>query len=257
MALRDAGDLRRDRRGEQRRLAGGRDGGQHRIEVLRETHVEHLVGLVEHDELDGIEVQAASGQMVDGSSRALRRRGPHRAAGCATAGRSPARRRPAARGSGPTAHSGGSPQPPAWRARASARGPAREPVRRLDRPWRCAGSREARRPQSCPCRSALRRGRRGPPGAAGSPAAGPALAPRSRVRRVWRPAPDRCPGHRIRTLPRKWLLAAIRDWAVGHVPILCPNAHSGVTRRQTRPRTRPATRMTDSVFSVQWRTMPR
>ena len=46
----------------------GRDGGQHRIEVLGEAHVEHLVGLVEHDELDGIEVQAAPGQVVDGPS---------------------------------------------------------------------------------------------------------------------------------------------------------------------------------------------
>ena len=69
MALGNAGDLRRDRRGEQGRLTRGRDGGQHRIEVLGEAHVEHLVGLVEHDEFDGVEVQAAPGQMVDGSSR--------------------------------------------------------------------------------------------------------------------------------------------------------------------------------------------
>ncbi len=47
----------------------GRDRGQHRIEVLGEAHVEHLVGLVEHDELDRIEVQAAPGQVVDGASR--------------------------------------------------------------------------------------------------------------------------------------------------------------------------------------------
>ena len=47
----------------------GGDRGQHRIEVLGEAHVEHLVGLVEHDELDGIEVQAAPGQVVDRASR--------------------------------------------------------------------------------------------------------------------------------------------------------------------------------------------
>ena len=58
-----------DRRGEEGRLARGRDRGQHRIEVLGEAHVEHLVGLVEHDELDGIEVQAAPRQMVDGAAR--------------------------------------------------------------------------------------------------------------------------------------------------------------------------------------------
>ena len=69
VALGDAGDLRRDRRGEEGRLTRGRDRGQHRIEVLGEAHVEHLVGLVEHDELDGIEVQAAPRQMVDGAAR--------------------------------------------------------------------------------------------------------------------------------------------------------------------------------------------
>ena len=69
MALRDARDLGRDRGREEGRLARGRDRGQHRIEVLGEAHVEHLVGLVEHDEFDGIEVQAAPGQVVDGSSR--------------------------------------------------------------------------------------------------------------------------------------------------------------------------------------------
>ena len=69
VALGDAGDLRRDRRGEEGRLTRGRDRGQHRIEVLGEAHVEHLVGFVEHDELDGIEVQAAPRQMVDGAAR--------------------------------------------------------------------------------------------------------------------------------------------------------------------------------------------
>ena len=69
VALGDARDLRRDRRREQGRLAGGRDRGQYRIEVLGEAHVEHLVGLVEHDELDRVEVQAAPGQVVDGSAR--------------------------------------------------------------------------------------------------------------------------------------------------------------------------------------------
>ena len=30
----------------------GRGRGQDRVEVLREAHVQHLVGLVEHDDLD-------------------------------------------------------------------------------------------------------------------------------------------------------------------------------------------------------------
>ncbi len=64
-----AGDLR-DRGGNRGREEGGLTlggrGAEDRLEVLREPHVEHLVGLVEHDERDPIELQAAAAQVVDG-----------------------------------------------------------------------------------------------------------------------------------------------------------------------------------------------
>ena len=45
------------------RSAGRR--GQDRLEVLGEAHVEHLVGLVEDDDLDAVEPQAAALEVVD------------------------------------------------------------------------------------------------------------------------------------------------------------------------------------------------
>ena len=57
------------------------------------------------------------------------------------------------------------------------RGAWRRPAR-----WGCAGGSAARTRRSCRCRSAPRRGGRGRRGAAGSPRAGSASAPRSRAR---------------------------------------------------------------------------
>ena len=46
-----------------------RRGGEDRLEVLGEAHVEHLVRLVEHDDPDLVEAQAAALQMVDRPAR--------------------------------------------------------------------------------------------------------------------------------------------------------------------------------------------
>ena len=98
VALGDAGDGRRDGRREERGLAILGRGGQDRLEVLREAHVEHLVGLVEDDDPDPVEPQAAALEMVDRPARAWRRRRPRRGAGRAAADRSAGRRRSAGRG---------------------------------------------------------------------------------------------------------------------------------------------------------------
>ena len=51
-ALRDRENPRRHRRREERRLPRRGRGLQDRVDVLGEAHVEHLVGLVEHEHLD-------------------------------------------------------------------------------------------------------------------------------------------------------------------------------------------------------------
>ena len=51
------------RRREQHRLALGRRRREDRLDVLGEAHVEHLVGLVEHDEPHGVERAACRGWM--------------------------------------------------------------------------------------------------------------------------------------------------------------------------------------------------
>ena len=71
MPLRDRRDPRRHRRREERRLSRGRRRRENRLEVLGEAHVEHLVGFVEHDDLNGVELERGAPQMVE---RAARRR---------------------------------------------------------------------------------------------------------------------------------------------------------------------------------------
>ena len=62
-------DPRRHGGREQHGLGLVRQGVEDGVEVLGEAHVEHLVGLVEHDDLDGLEVEAAAGEVVDGPAR--------------------------------------------------------------------------------------------------------------------------------------------------------------------------------------------
>ena len=69
VALGDPRDRRGDGRREERGLALCRGGRQDRVEVLGEAHVEHLVGLVEHDDPRRIEAQAAALEVVDRSTR--------------------------------------------------------------------------------------------------------------------------------------------------------------------------------------------
>ena len=67
----DRCDARRHGRGEQRRLPrlGGRR--EDRLEVFGEAHVEHLVGFVEHEHLERVEIQRTAPQVIE---RATRRR---------------------------------------------------------------------------------------------------------------------------------------------------------------------------------------
>ena len=62
--LRDPADLRRHGRGEQRDVLVVRGAGQDRLDVLGEAHLEHLVGLVEHQEAQLGQVQGALLQVV-------------------------------------------------------------------------------------------------------------------------------------------------------------------------------------------------
>ena len=58
-------DAARHRRGEQHALAGVRGGVEEGLDVLHEAHVEHLVGLVEHDDVELVEPQRAAVHEVD------------------------------------------------------------------------------------------------------------------------------------------------------------------------------------------------
>ena len=69
MALGDRADARRERRREQRRLAFGVDGGENRIEFVGETHVEHLVGFVEHEKLDVAQIERLTVDVVERAAR--------------------------------------------------------------------------------------------------------------------------------------------------------------------------------------------
>ena len=61
----DRRDPRRHRRGKQRRLTCGGRGGQERFEILGEPHVEHLVGFVEHQHAESVEVQRLAAQVIE------------------------------------------------------------------------------------------------------------------------------------------------------------------------------------------------
>ena len=63
--LGDRGDARRHRRGEERGLLLARRLLEDRFEVLREAHVEHLVGLVEHEEPHRVELQGLAPDVVE------------------------------------------------------------------------------------------------------------------------------------------------------------------------------------------------
>jgi len=65
----DPPDGRRDRRREEGRLPRRRYRAQNGLQILGEPHVEHLVRLVEDDDLDGVEPEAAAGQVIDGPAR--------------------------------------------------------------------------------------------------------------------------------------------------------------------------------------------
>ena len=66
--------LRRHRRREERGLALFRQRGENRVELVREAHVEHFVRLVEHDRLDGLELERPTADVIE---RAARRRHDH------------------------------------------------------------------------------------------------------------------------------------------------------------------------------------
>ncbi len=64
VALGDLEDAARHRGREERRLALAGHGGENRFQLVGEAHVEHLVGLVEHDRLDGVEIERAAAEVV-------------------------------------------------------------------------------------------------------------------------------------------------------------------------------------------------
>ncbi len=65
----DAADLRGHRRGEERDLAARGGPRQDAVDVLGEAHAQHLVGLVEHEELDVGELERAAVDVVDDAAR--------------------------------------------------------------------------------------------------------------------------------------------------------------------------------------------
>ncbi len=65
VGLRDAADLRRHRRREQRDLALRRRLLEHGLDIVDEAHAQHLVGLVEHQAAQFGQVQRAAVEMVD------------------------------------------------------------------------------------------------------------------------------------------------------------------------------------------------
>ena len=70
VALRDAENALRHRRGEECGLADRREFGEQRFEFVGEAHVEHLVGFVEDHRFDGVESQfSASGEIERASRR--------------------------------------------------------------------------------------------------------------------------------------------------------------------------------------------
>ena len=181
MPSRNRQNPRRHRRREQRRLACRRGRFQDRVEVLGESHVEHLVGLVENQHAQAVELQCLAAHVIQ---RATRR--GHHDVGAAlrarrSAGASARRRKAAARSGRRLSRTCGPPRRPASRARASARARGRrsgaDPVG-LDQ---SAAASAARTPRSCRSRFRPARAGRGPRAAAGSSRAEPVWAPRIRA----------------------------------------------------------------------------
>ena len=72
---REPGDAFGIRGGEQQRLALGRALARHLGDVVEEAHVQHAVRFVEHQRVEGIELQVAAFQVIqDAARRALRER---------------------------------------------------------------------------------------------------------------------------------------------------------------------------------------
>src|SRR5512146_446910 len=65
VALGDRRDARRDRRREERRLALLRQRVEDRLQILGKSHVEHLIGLVEHDEANLRELERPSPNVIE------------------------------------------------------------------------------------------------------------------------------------------------------------------------------------------------
>ncbi len=194
VARRDTRDRGRDRGREERCLARGGRGRQDRIEVLREAHVEHLVGLVEDDGLHRVQAKAAAREVVDGTSRGRdddvepapepaqllpdRLAAVHGEDACAEAA-------PVAVDGLGDLHR----QLPGRHQHQREGGPLGSPAE-ATRPPGAAGSGGRMRP-SCRCRSAPPPAGRDRQAGAGSPPPGRASAPRSRGRRASRAAPPR------------------------------------------------------------------
>ncbi len=68
VAFGDGGDARRHRGGKERRLPRGRRGRENRLEVVGEAHVEHLVGFVEHEDLERREIERGAAQVIEGAA---------------------------------------------------------------------------------------------------------------------------------------------------------------------------------------------
>ncbi len=67
MTAHHAVNPRRHGRREQRGLPVLRGLAEYRLDVLGEAHVKHLVGLVEHDDLQAAQVQRSPGDVVEGT----------------------------------------------------------------------------------------------------------------------------------------------------------------------------------------------
>ena len=210
VAAGDRRDARRHRGREERRLLLGGCCLQDRLEVLGEAHVEHLVGLVEHEERDRVELQHPALHVVERAAR-----GRHDDVR-ATLERADLRvhRRAAVH------RDDREPEPPRVLVdrlgdlhRQLARGHEHQPARAAAALRVLGGSAAAsaaRTPPSCRCPSPPARARPCPRAAAGSPRAGSASPPRSRARPSRPRAPPTAQAQRSPVSSRR-----LRGWPWG------------------------------------------